>query len=62
MNNDIQKLIDIVFEVGLTIHQNDQLEKMTKEEVANWISTQLRLCGYDTEPIGSSWGVLKTNK
>ena len=60
MKNNEQKLIDIMFQVGLTIHQYESFQKMTKEEVAEWIAKQLRDCGYDTEPMGASWAILKT--
>ena len=53
-----QKLIDICFEIGLTIKSTDKLKAMTHHELAEWIAKQLRECGYDTKPSGSSWGVL----
>lgn len=59
MKSKEQELIDIMFQIGLTIHQHESFKKMSKEEVAEWISNQLRLCGYDTEPIGASWAILK---
>lgn len=61
--NDKQKLIDIIFQIGLTIHT--EYDKCFKgksiEEVAEWIRCQLTGCGYHTEPCGASWGIL-TNK
>jgi len=56
---DKQKLINICFEIGLTIKSSETLKAMTNEELATWIAKQLRECGYDTHPVGSSWGVLK---
>jgi hypothetical protein len=53
-----QKLIDIMFEIGLIIKSNDMLQKMSNDELAEWIATQLRECGYGTTPCGASWGVL----
>lgn len=63
----LQKLIDLCFEIGLTISDTGKdrggndiaLHKKSSEEKARWIAQQLRLCGFDTEPVGSSWGVLK---
>lgn len=54
-----QKLIDIMFQIGLTIHNNEWFQEKTNEEVAEWIANQLRECGFDTQPMGCSWGVLK---
>ena len=53
-----QKLIDIMFEVGLMIHQYSETMG-SREDVAKWIAAQLKLCGYDTQPMGASWGSLK---
>ncbi len=56
-NND-QELIDICFE--LVLHsRDDRLQNKSTEEVAAWVADQLRKCGFDTKPIGASWGVLK---
>ena len=54
-----QKLIDLCFEIGLMI--SDPEYKFHEKEVherAEWIARQLRECGYDTKPLGMSWGVL----
>lgn len=58
---DIQKLIDICFQCVLvaTDDKNFKIKNGTDEEKATWVARQLRLCGFDTEPLGSSWGVLK---
>ena len=59
--DDIQKLINICFECVLVATDDDnyKIKNGTNEEKAAWVARQLRLCGYDTEPMGSSWGVLK---
>lgn len=55
-----QKLIDIMFEIGLTIASHEFFANhKSNETVAKWISEQLKKCGFETEPTGSSWGVLK---
>lgn len=69
MKSREQKLIDIMFQIGLMIHSPCNREgtddaknwfaTATEEDVANWIAENLRACGFDTEPIGMSWGVLK---
>lgn len=56
---DKQKLIDIMFQIGLTIHTDPYFKDKTEYEVVTWIAGQLRDCGFDTEPMGASWGVLK---
>lgn len=55
-----QKLIDIMFDMALTLREStDWLKNADREEVAEWVAYQLRECGFDTQPMGSSWGVLK---
>jgi len=58
--SDNQKLVDIMFQIGLTIHANDNewLDGKSTEEIATWIASQLRQCGFDTVPVGSLWGKL----
>lgn len=57
--SDQQKLVDIMFEVGLTIATHECFKNKSHEQIAEWIAGQLRACGFDTTPAGSSWGVLK---
>lgn len=55
-----QKLIDITFEIALTLHRNREWAKgKSNEEIATWVAEQLRECGFDTQPVGSSWGALR---
>ena len=56
--SDEQKLIDICFELVLVATQNKKFCKKSNEEKAAWVARQLRLCGFETEPMGASWGVL----
>ena len=55
-----QKLIDIMFEVGLTIQSDPWFKDKTQEEVAEWISSQLNSSGFSVTPCGASWGILRT--
>ena len=58
--NTDQKLVDICFSIGFAVNENQyHFNRMTREDFGEWIAIQLRECGYDTEPVGSSWGVLK---
>ena len=57
-----QKLIDIMFQIGLMIHNNSYFKNKTNEEVCAWIRSQLEQCGFETMPLGSSWGILKEVK
>ena len=61
MENREQKLVDICFQIGITINNNERFQKMSVPEVADWIAKQLRGCGFDTYPCGASWGVLKND-
>jgi len=54
-----QQLIDIMFQVALTMHNNPWFVGKSQEEVAEWVQKQLKDCGFETEPCGASWGVLK---
>ena len=55
-----QLLIDIIFGVAVTINSSKEyFRDKTNDEVAEWVAGQLRACGFDTEPMGASWGVLK---
>jgi hypothetical protein len=57
--NNAQKLIDIMFEVAFTIKESAVFNGMSNESLASWIRFQLNSCGFETEPMGMSWGVLK---
>jgi len=52
-----QQLIDIMYQIAMTSAQH--LHGKSNEEIAKWVSEQLKHCGFDTEPRGASWGVLK---
>jgi hypothetical protein len=56
-----QRLIDISFDLVLTFrsHYNSYFKDKSQEEVAKWVAANLDLCGFPTEPVGSSWGILK---
>lgn len=58
MQSNEQKLIDIMFEIGLMIHNHPSFKDKNNEEICDWIRKQLKECGFETKPIGSSWGVL----
>lgn len=55
-----QKLIDICFElVLLTQNEEYAFKSMSRDGLMEWVAQQLRASGYDTVPIGASWGMLK---
>lgn len=63
MRDDKQKLVDICFEIGTTLHMyRDSFKDKSVEEVAEWIASQLKQCGFPTHPVGGSWGVLDKKK
>lgn len=62
LNQEKQKLVDIMFQIALTIHDKrykKDFDKMDNERVAEWVAEQLKNCGFETFQCGSSWGVLK---
>ena len=54
-----QQLIDLMYTIALTTYEwqvnNDSVDR---KDIAKWVTNTLRSCGYETMPIGSSWGVL----
>lgn len=62
--NREQQLIDICFDLVFTVLDHDHAAKfikMTQEQKGKWVAERLRGCGFDTAPVGCSWGVLKTS-
>lgn len=60
-----QKLIDIAFELVLTITNKENVDifkNKSNEDKADWVADQLRKCGFDTCKCGSSWGVLNDTR
>ena len=52
-----RKLFDVIFEIGLTIHEHPFFKNKSTQEVAEWITDQLNKNGFYNLPIGSCWGV-----
>ena len=61
MKSNEQKLIDIMFQIALIIHNHPYFQNKNNEEVCKWIRDQLNKSGFETIPLGSSWGILKEN-
>jgi len=59
MKNNDQKLVDLCFHIGITIHAYEILQKLSRKDLGTWVADQLRNNGFDTTPVGLSWGVLK---
>jgi hypothetical protein len=53
---DIRDLVDITFQIAIAAAEH--MHGKTTEEVATWTAAQLRGCGYETVPMGASWGYL----
>lgn len=54
-----RQLVDLFFEVGLFLALDSQLfEGKSTEEKAEWLRSQLSNAGFETIPMGSSWGYL----
>jgi hypothetical protein len=57
-----QKLIDVMFQVGLLTKSNSTLQNMTDEEYAAWLRGQLFDCtGIKTGECGASWASIDNN-
>jgi hypothetical protein len=60
--NNERKLIDITFEIAMLMHDKEfrkSFAKKSREELAEWVAKQLKGCGFETIPMGSSWGYLR---
>ena len=56
-----QILVDICFQIALMINDpkyREGFSKLDKEGTAEYVSKQLKMCGFPTRPVGSSWGML----
>ena len=53
-----QKLINLMFEMVLVTTNDPVFCKRPRGERMMWVADNLRSSGYDTHPIGMSWGVI----
>ena len=57
---DVQKLIDYFNQIAVTTYDGNYKGTFkTREEYMAWVAESIRMAGFPTEKIGSSWGVLK---
>lgn len=54
-----QVLINIMFQIAMMQHSGE-LKPKSREDLAEWIREQLYQNGFETEPQGSSWAVIKS--
>lgn len=55
-----QKLIDVLFEIVVRQQMNPKyMHFSSREDAAAWVAQTLKILGFDTQIMGSSWGVLK---
>lgn len=57
-----QELVDLCFAIGMTAAkgwQNSLKIEGEEQQVIDWIAKSLRDSGFNTQPMGSSHGVLK---
>lgn len=62
MREIVNKLIDITFQCVLTATDDRcyKIKNAKSDKIkAEWVAKQLRSCGFDTQPLGMCWGVLK---
>jgi hypothetical protein len=53
-----QKLIDLMFEMVMAATNDPVFCKKPRGERVDWVANNLREMGFDTHPIGMSWGKL----
>lgn len=54
-----QQLIDLMFDLAITARSSEWCKMASNESIAQWVRHNLEGCGFHTEPMGSSWGVLR---
>ncbi len=57
-----QDLVDLIFQFVLAVSSPEHAAKFAEKSVEDrvaWVAKQLRSCGFDTVPIGASWGILR---
>lgn len=52
-----QKLVDMIFEMAVRTAMGDY-KFASREEAARWAARNLRALGFNTTPVGMSFGVL----
>jgi hypothetical protein len=52
-----QQLVDAIFEIAVRM-QMGEIKPLSREAAAEYVASQLRALGFDTSPLGMSWGVL----
>ena len=57
-----QNLINLMFEMVLVATNDAVFCKRHRGERMAWVANKLREAGFDTHPIGSSWGVLVSSE
>jgi hypothetical protein len=53
-----QELVNLCFSMVLAATDNKIFCKRPRGERMAWVANQLRSMGYDTTPVGMSWGML----
>ena len=53
-----QKLIDLMFSMVMAATSDEVFCKRPRGERMAWVANNLRDLGYDTHPVGMSWGAL----
>ena len=53
-----QQLIDIMFDIALTVKDHTSFHTSSNEELCGWVARQLKMNGFPTVAVGSSWGKL----
>jgi hypothetical protein len=59
--SEAQRVIDLTFSIAGMISDpayRKQFDALTHQQRMEWVARQLRECGFPTQPMGASWGVL----
>ncbi len=53
-----QRLVNLCFSLVLAATSDKKFCKKSTEQKAEWVAEKLKNCGFETTPVGASWGVL----
>ena len=51
----INKLLDVSLQLGLTIHIDPYFRNKSEEQVLSWMFDQYDQCGFPIKKVGSAW-------
>lgn len=57
MQYDPEEILNTMYSIVLFAKQNKDIQNMSRAELDNWITEQLKACGIYIVPVGSQWAL-----